>query len=82
MGEGRLANIPAPVALPKTQTALGQGEGILGGHTGREALWAPVIAHDVAGMGEGWLGHGRPQPTLKAYPSEGQGEGWVGHGRP
>ena len=82
MGEGRLAGNAPLAVLPDAYTSLGQGEGIVGGHTSREVLESATIAYDAVGMGEGWLGQGRPQPTLQAHPSDGQGDGWVGNGRP
>jgi hypothetical protein len=82
MGEGWLANDMSLGRLPLAYTMAGQGEGILGGHNSRTVLVSPINAYHVAGLGEGWLAHGRPLTTIRAYPSDGRGEGWVGNGRP
>ena len=81
-GVQTIADRPATTLPAITYDTSWMGEGIVGGHTDRGALAAPVVAYGAPGMGEGWLAQGRPQSPIVAHPSDGQGEGWVGNGRP
>jgi hypothetical protein len=81
MGEGLIGNYHALPAAVEAHFALGQGEGLVGGAGSLAILSSPVNAYSSAGMGEGWIGLGRPADVPQAHYSEGMGEGWVGSGR-
>lgn len=81
MGEGLLASYQALPASIQAHSALGQGEGLVGGAGDLAILTSPVSAYANPGMGEGWIGHGRPAAEPAAHFSEGMGEGWVGFGQ-
>jgi hypothetical protein len=64
LGEGRVgARTSAATAQLRAYPSVNQGDGLSGGN--HDSLPSAITAHASAGMGEGWLGHGRPAAALQ-----------------